>query len=189
MAILFERVNNVVMPTDETLLTPPFSKIWSRDTSKGRVQAMKEFAYIEFLCSQMKTNPYRDLPEESKELEINRAIFGGGYKPDSLVKQAIEKYNWFNEHNSISYRYYIAVKQAVEKMRQFFETFDMSQINPKTGNPVYKPRDITTALSDTEKLIGSLKTMERKVHEELYDELQVRAQKKISPFADPSSLK
>ncbi len=177
------------MPTDETLLTPPFSKIWGRDRSHGRAQAMRELAYVEFLCSQLRTNPYRDLPDEAREPEVNRAVFGGGYEPDELVRQAIARYNRFNEEGSTSYRYYVAVRGAVEKMRAFFETFDLSSVNPKTGSPIYKPRDITAALADTEKLISSLKALERKVHEELYDEVQVRAQKRISPFADPDSLR
>ena len=54
--------------------------------------------------------------------------------------------------------------------------------------PIWKPRDITSALNDTEKVLANIKSLEKKVEEELFEETKTRSNKQISPFADPESL-
>ena len=44
----------------------------------------------------------------------------------------------------------MAAKKAAEKMQQFFLNFDMNRVNIKTGMPIYKPKDITSAVADAE---------------------------------------
>ena len=66
MAILFQVTNKTVQPTVETLAISPFSEIWSRDTTRDKEIALKEFAYIEFMSSQLKTNPFKDYPDGEK---------------------------------------------------------------------------------------------------------------------------
>ena len=54
--------------------------------------------------------------------------------------------------------------------------------------PVYIPKELTSALVDTEKVLANLKSIESKVEEELFDETRNKANKEISPFADTESL-
>lgn len=189
MAMLFEVVGNSVKPTDEVILIPPFSEIWRRDKSKGKEQAIREFAYIEFVCSMLRSNPYRQFTEEQRKREVGKDIMGDAdYRADELVQKGLDKYYDFLTRASASYNYFRAAQVATEKMQDFFMHFDLSQKNEKTKNPLYKPRDITSALNDTEKVLSNLKALEKKVVEELYEDTKVRAQKQISPFADPESL-
>ena len=70
-------------------------------------------------------------------------------------------------------------------MKDFFNTFDMSKINAKTLAPLYKPREITSALNDTSKVLENLDKTQKKVEEEIFESTKNRGDKLISPFANP----
>ena len=63
MAFLFQVTDRAVFPNPETLLISPFKDIWERDESTNKTVAIQEFAYIEFMTSMLKSNPYRQYPE------------------------------------------------------------------------------------------------------------------------------
>ena len=190
MAFLFEVNEKVVFPNSETLLISPFKEIWERDKSKGKENALQEFAYIEFMTSMKKSNPFRQYPEDKKEEIVKgEVITQVDWHPDVLIEEAIEKLKVFQQEASTTYNYYMSAKTAAEKMQDFFNNVDITAVNPKTFNPLYKPRDITSALNDTEKVLANLKALEKKVEEELYEETKTRSDKQISPFANPDSLK
>lgn len=187
MSVLFQIENRAVIPNPETLVIYPFNEIWER--AKKRETAMQEFAYIEFMSSMKKSNPYRQYPEDKKDEVIKKDIIKDKkWEADNLVKEGIKKIKEFQEEASTTYSYYMAAKNLAEKMKNFFNDFDITEVNPKTLNPIYKPKDITSALIDTEKVLSNLKSLEKKVEEELFEEVKSRANKEISPFADPSSL-
>lgn len=189
MSVLFKVENRVVIPNTETLLISPFKEIWERDTSEGKEVAMAEFKYIEFTTSMLASNPYAGYDEETKvQKVIDACIFMEDWKPDELVIGAQKEMEKFNTEASSSYTYYMSAKIAAEKMKDFFNTFDMNEVNTKTMNPVYKPRDITSALKDTSDVLQRLDTMKKKVEEELFQVVKRRGEKVISPFADPSNM-
>lgn len=189
MAFLFIVSDRSVFPNPETLIISPFKEIWERDKTKEKLTALEEFAYMEFMSSMNKSNPYRQYPGKSKEIKIRKdVITNEDWSPDTLVFQGIEKIISFQKEASTTYNYYIAATSAAEKMQEFFVNFNFNEVNPKTFNPLYKPKDITSALNDTEKVLGNLKSLEKKVEEELYEESKNRSNKEVSFFADPESL-
>ncbi len=189
MAFLFTVSEKTVFPNPETLLVQPFKEIWGRDKSKEKYNALEEFAYIEFMSSMKKSNPYRQYSEKDKESKVRKAVITRtDWEPDELIIQGIHKVKQFQKEASTTYNYYMAAKKAAEKMQDFFMEVDINAVNEKTLNPIYKPRDITSALNDTEKVLSNLKTLEKKVEEELYEETKNRSNKEISFFADPESL-
>jgi len=190
MAFLFTVTEKTVFPNAETLLISPFKDIWERDKTKQKIYALEELAYIEFMTSMKKSNPYRQYPETQKGKKVREAVITvDGWEPDELVKQAMHKVTMFQKEASTTFNYYVAAKRAAEKMQNFFLEVDINAVNEKTMNPLYKPRDITSALNDTEKVLSNLKSLEKKVEEELYEETKNRSNKEISFFADPESLK
>ena len=189
MAVLFEVEGKMVSPNAETLLISPYKEIWARDKTKGKEFAMEEFAYMEFMSSMMKSNPYRQYPESRKHEVISAALITKkDWEPDELIAEGIKKIRVFQKEASTTYSYYLAAKHAAETMQEFFMSVDINEKNFKSGNPLYKPRDITSALNDTEKVLGGLKALEKKVEEELFDDVKNRADKQVSPFANPDSL-
>lgn len=190
MAHLFVINEKTVSPNPETLLIYPFKEIWERDKTLKKVNAIEEFAYIEFMSSMLKSNPFRQYPDEKKEEVIRKAIITQkDWAPDGLITDGIATVESFQKKASTTYMYYISAKKAAENMQDFFSNVNIrDDINFKTGNPIYKPKDITSALIDTEKVLANIKALEKKVDEELFEGLKTRSDKQISPFADPSSL-
>ena len=54
---------------------------------------------------------------------------------------------------------------------------------------VLKPKDITTAIIDLEKVSLTFENLKKKVEEDMFETVKTRANKTISIFADPNSIK
>lgn len=189
MSLLFTIRNNAVYPNAETLMVRPFSEIWERDESPNKEIALKEFAYIEFSTSMLASNPFREYSEAVKEGIIKEEIFrDADWQPDSLIIEAKLKIEEFQTNGSISYTYWLSNKTAIDKMKKFFDTFDISERDEK-GKPIWKPKDITNAIKDAEQVIKALDVLKSKVDEGIYESNKVRGNKEISPFAKRSSIK
>jgi hypothetical protein len=189
MAYLFSVENRVVMPTAEALLISPYKDIWNRDKSKDKQYAIEDFSYIEFMSSMKKSNPYSGYDEDLKHEKIKEDIITRkNWKPDALISKAIDKIKEFQEKASVTYSYYMSNKRGAEQMKSFFNTLNISEVNSKTGNPLYKPKDITSALNDANRTLETLDSMKEKVEQELFETTKNKGQKEISPFADPDSI-
>lgn len=190
MAYLFEINGKAVYPKAETLLVSPYKEIWERDKSEGKEVALMEYGYMEFMVSMLKSNPYRDYPESKKDSIIRQDIvFIEDWNPDELVRRGMQKMVELQTEGSISYAYWMSNRKAMEKMIDFFNNFDIDERNLKSGMPIYKPKDITSAVADAEKSLATLDALKTKVEEELYEKSKTRSDKVISPFANPDSLK
>ena len=190
MSYLFKIQDKVVFPNPETLLISPFKEIWERDTDPDKHQAIKEFTYIEFSTSMLKSNPYREYQDDRKDIVLRQDIIKDDtWQPDELIQQAIEKIKEFQTEGSLTYTYWIANKNVLEKQIEFFNTVDIGERNLKTGNPIYKPKDIPDAVATAEKVLTTINALKNKVDEELFESTKTRGEKIISPFADPNSLR
>jgi len=186
MSLLFSLQDGQMLPKEEILLLHPFNELWKRDKTKDKKRAIEELSYIELVCSELKSNPLKKFPTQTKEtIAKTNLSFKKDWKPDKLVLSAIDKIMEIQQEHSITLGYYLSAKKAVEKMKDFFENVDLTAVNPKTFSPLYKPKDLTSALNDTEKVISNLKALEKRVEEEIDDVSRNRANKSISPFADP----
>ena len=184
MALLFEVKNKTAVPTTEALLIPTLDKIWKRDKSANKSRAISEFTYIEFMTSSLKTNPYRGYDIVTRKTKVIEVLFGGKSKEDKLIKEGIELMEELQTKGSPTYRYYHAVKRAAEQLEVFLLNFDISEINERTGNPMYKPADIIKAANDTEKILQSLESLGDKVAQETYQTVKTKGGKAIGSFEE-----
>lgn len=191
MSLLFTVESKVVSPTTQVLLIPPFKEIWERDKSEDKRYAIEDFSYIEFMASIQKSNPYSGYAEHQRPEKIIKDIITreDWDQEDPLLVYGIAKLKEFQAEASVTYNYYMAAKSAAEKMQQFFIGFSMSDVNLRTGAPIFKPKDITSALNDTSRVLENLNTLREKVDNEVFEEIKKKGQKVVSPFADPTSLK
>jgi len=182
MAFLFVVENNIAKPNTEVLLTSPFKEIWDRDYTEDKEQATKEFTFIEFMSSKKKTNPYAGYDDQMRFERLKELLFDESWEMDELIESALIKIKDFQEEASETYQYYLSARIAAEKMRGFFRDFSFSDVNERTGNPLYKPSDITRALNDTDKVLQNLNSMKEKVEQELFEQTKTRGNKEINPF-------
>jgi hypothetical protein len=189
MSLLFTVENKSVVPTTEVLLLSPYKEIWARDKTSGKFNAINEFAYIEFMMSVKKTNIYRGYSETERMSRLGVQLFNDEkYVPDDLIKEGMRKLQEFQLTSSPTFAYYQSAMAAAYKIQRFFENVDLTMLNLKTGLPVYKPQDITSALMDTEKVLQSLLTLEEKVNNELFESAKIKGQKVVSVFANPDTI-
>ena len=180
MAYLFNLEGNIAKPNVETLLISPFKEIWERDKSRDKHVALKEFTFLELMSSKKKSNPYAGYPDEIRFEKLKEYLFTKDWKIDDLLEQGLVKINQFQTEASPTYTYYISSLQVAEKTRKFLSEIDLSEKNLKTGNPLYKPKDVTSAITDTEKIIQTLGVLKEKVEQELYDTTKTKGNKQIN---------
>lgn len=189
MAYLFKVEDGMVYPNEETLLIEPFKDIWERDRTRNKNKAKEEFAYIEFMSSMKKSNPYRNYPEDRKEKIITEAVINTpNWKPDKKVKYGIEVIREFQQNASTTYNYLMSAKKAIESMMDFYNNVDLGERNFKTGNPIYKPKDVTGAINDLERNMINIRSLEKKMQEELIEETRNKSDKEVSWFANPETM-
>lgn len=184
MAHLFKIEGNVVYPKEETLLIEPFKQIWERDNSKGKEQAIKDFSYIEFMTSFLESNPFKGYSLEARKTILAKTIYKVEiFKPDELILEGMKAIETFQKDASPTYSLYLSSLRAKDTVQSFLDKVDLTKINFKTGNPMYKPKEITSALLDMDKVSASLDALKKKTEEELYEAVKTKGQKVISPFA------
>lgn len=182
MAYLFNIENNIAKPNTETLLISPFKEIWERDKSPNKDTAIREFTFIELMSSKKKSNPYSGYPDEVRFEKLRDYLFDLNWQMDSLIEQGLVKIETFQKEASPTYLYYRDSLEAAEKTRNFLRELDLSERNIKTGNPLYKPKDVTSAIADTEKIIQTLSLLKEKVDQELFDTVKTKGNKQINPL-------
>ena len=188
MSWLFKIEGKNVSPNVETLLTPPFKEIWERDTSEDKWIAIKEFTYIEFMTSQLKSNPYKGYVEKVREEKIREDIIKDDtWNPDVLVEEAMKKIIEIQTNGSSSYRSFITATIAKNNVEKFLEDFKLEKTTG-TGALVLKPKDVTAAIIDLERVALTFENLKKKVEEDMFETVKTRANKTISIFADPNSI-
>lgn len=185
MSYLFEVNNNIATPNTETLLISPFKEIWNRDKTISKEVAIKEFTFIELMTSKKRSNPYAGYSDDVRLEKLKELLFKDvkNWKPDKKIEEALKYLDDIQKEASPTYSYYLSVIEAVEKMKKFFKDFNFNERTDK-GVPIYKPADITRAISDTDNLLQNLNSMKEKVEQELFEATKTRSNKQINPFEE-----
>jgi len=181
----FEVKEYVVWPSKEILLIPEYAEIWDRDTSPKKEVALKEFAFVYFRVSMRKNNPFRAYNEKLKPRKIAERIFRDNpeWRPDDKVKALVNTYREDVKASSLTYSYLISAKIAAEQLKEFFsEEGTLKLRNSRTGAPLYKPRELTSALADTNAILSNLESIERKIDEEELTETRAKGNREINYF-------
>lgn len=180
---LFKIEGKVVKPTEHALLLYPFSEIWDRDKGSDKGQALKEYKFIEFMCSYKRSNPFKGFPKDRIQTEVSKSVFKDpDYEPDDLIVECMEEYKKFRDEAAPTLVYYLSAKSGAEKMMKWFNDFDMNTVNERSGNPLYKPKDVTSGLKDTQDILKTLNALEEKVYEEIYESTKTKGNKEINHF-------
>jgi len=182
---LFKVEGNLVIPTEHALLVSPYSDIWDRDPDPKKLSAKRQFAYIELCCSYKKSNPYKGFAEAVRKQKVIQAIYREEaelFVEDQLIVEGMELYEKLRVEASPTLQYYLSAKAGAEKMLKWLNDFDMEDLNERTGLPLYKPREITSALKDSYEVMKTLNSMEEKVQEQLFESTKTIGNKEINHF-------
>ena len=183
---LFLMVDDRITINPKALLISDFNDIYIRDRSAGKRRALKEFAYIYYMADyQSEYNAYG----LSKETQLGIDIFmEHKYKPDLLVKKAIEKYEKLQETPSM--QYLIAIRNRVQKIIQFLDSADIKEKDSDGTykNPLMQIDKVTKVFNELENVIEKLEKWEKKVFDEEED-MKIRGGGELNAFENPEDAK
>lgn len=179
---LFEMNNGKLSITPEALTFETYRKIWERDTSIEKKQALGEFAYVLHMGDFM--SPYLTVEENEREDRILKEIGLKDWKPDDVVKEGVELYIRLQETFSMSFLK--STRKAANNLKKFFDDVDLNE-RDRSNKPVYKPVDITNAIANSVKIIEALDKWEEKVmKEQLAGEDIIRGGGLSGAYEDPA---
>ena len=181
---LFEIQNSVAIPSTHALLLEPFKSVWDRDHSTHKSIAIKEFTYIEFMCSYKKSNPFNGYIPEMRKVKVGEIVMSNAdYEPDEYIKSAMALYEKLQKEASPSMVFVESCEQAVHKLQEFLQNVDFDE-RTNAGSAVYKPADVARAIKEAPELLNSIQKMKDKVQQELFDSVKTRGQRTVNHFED-----
>jgi len=183
MNLLILKDNRVdVLP--EALLIPEFEAIWKRDKTIKKEYALRDFAYIYFLCDY--NSVYQAYSKDTREDKIRKDLGKDrAMKISKECKVAIEKYKELQ--NTPSMRFLEAAKDALEAMTGYFKDVNFAE-RTKNGIPVYKATDVTRCLKDAGGVMKSIDDLREKVKKEIGEDTRIKGGGEAGLMEDPKSL-
>lgn len=183
---MFTLENHIVKPNTETLLIKEFLAIWEYDKSPKKEKALYNLAYVFFLVNPTKVNPFYGYSEADRSLKIlqHLKIKEIDLFPDTLLNKAISFYTDYWNNLSPAKAYYESALLAAKQLQMFFNKLDINKLNAKTGNPLYKPAEITKALKETEDVLKTLLSLKNKIEEQSFENVKTKANRDINPFEE-----
>jgi len=173
-----------IVPSPECLAIPEFYTLWKRDRSKFKKKAMEELTFVTFLVDNTIHNPYRGYSEDMRNDVLRQDYFEKGWKPDELVKDAINKYR--SMQKTTSSRLVGAAQVAADRLADYYSMVNFHEFDDN-GKPVYSAREVQSNLKDLSNTIKSLFALEEQLRKEQLDGNLSRGGFEIGEFEIPSS--
>lgn len=171
--------NRVELERDEILLVKEFAALieYSRNkcpedkTGKLGIKAIKELSFI-FLNNDWKS-PYQEFSEQERK---EAALLDSGLQEsdlqDPVFIQAMNKYEALQETRIL--KMLNSAYKAIDNLRIFFETIDLTETDSLTGKPIYNARDVISNIQNLGKMIEGLQQLELMVKKEREQTKQLR---------------
>jgi hypothetical protein len=176
---VFDIVSGEVVVDPSRLIIPEFNKLWTRDKTKDKRNAVKEIAYITFLFDLSADNPYRGYTEYERELVLKKDLFNNSnWEPDSAVKEASIRFQELMETTNI--RVLLGAKQAAEELAKWFR-------GVKHTDEDFSVTELSRNLKEVGNIIKSLGQLEEMVKREQVDKTTTRGGTDIGMYEIPRS--
>lgn len=182
---LFKYEGYKVTVSEEALLLEPFRKIWNRDKSKTKLQAMNELSYIYFMCDPRSDYQYIVNIEDRHNAIVESEGINKTWNPDKLVIEAMDFYRSFKSTSALLLE---DTRVAIDKVRDFLKSVDL-QSTDNSGKPLYTINSITSTIKMIPQLIKDLNEAEKVINSEMREQSgKVRGQKAKALFEDSLDL-
>lgn len=181
---LFEIQGDIVAFAPEALIIPEFRKLWDKDKSKDKKQAIAELGYVYYM-SDFKSI-YNNYSENEKEQHILDDIMPKDWEPDKDTVRAMAKYQEI--HVTHTMKIWQDAMGAVDKLRRYFREVDLTERDDK-GKPVYHAKDLVNNLKQVGDLIKGLKALEEEIQKEQVENSRIKGGGQAGLFEDPDELR
>jgi hypothetical protein len=185
---LFREESFKVVVDTELKLIPEFKALLTRDRTKDKKEALKEFSYIYFIHDHK--SPYYIYPEDERRLRVATDTgLGKDYKPDDKVQAAVAKYLELSKTPTLKSLTSIregllTSSRLIDSLR---ERIDAALADPDLEDIDPVVRSVTRMLEIAEKLpkaIENISTLEEKVRKEESNDTRIKGGGKKGLFED-----
>ena len=180
MIKLFHFENYEVEIEPEAIMLKPFKVLWNRDRRVGHSMAKQELAYIYFMGDPRSDYQYI-VDEEIRSQEVIQGLgMPESWKPDKLVKQALEFYKTFKP---MSAGLLEDTRYAINNLREMLRSTDFDERDEK-GKPVHTLASITSTIKQIPTLVKELDEAERALAKDIAQETRARGSQVKSILED-----
>ena len=160
---LFKYESYKVVISEEALALKPFKQIWNRDKTINKDKAISELAYIYFMEDPASDYQYLVDREERSKAIIEGEGLPTNWKPDKIVKEAMNFYSSFKTTSALILE---DTRKVAENLRKALPTLDITEEDDK-GRPKHTIASITKAIRELNILVKELAETERIIAKEM----------------------
>lgn len=170
--VQFENYRLII--SEEALFVKSFRKLWERDQTPEKEQALLEFGFLYFQFDPR--SDYMFIEDERERFEEIRVREGlpEDWQPDEAVQEAIVDYKFLTQ--TTSSLLLEDTRHAIGKIRRFLREVDLTAEDDK-GKPKYTVQSITSATSQLPKLAKDLAEAQKEIDKEIAENSKMRGQK------------
>lgn len=152
---LFKYEGYEVKVAPEALTLTPFKKLWNRDKSKSKEKATQELAFLYFYCDPRSDYQYIVDSEDRLEEVKKGQGFPEDWKPDAVLRAAIDFYSSFDTSAGI------LLKTAAKAVRKIQKTLD--DLTPEDTKSL---KDYMAAVKLVPEVASMIQEAEKKLNDE-----------------------
>jgi hypothetical protein len=171
--------NYTAIPSSYTLTIPEFGDLIIRDKTKNKNIAVKELAYVYFICDHR--SPFSTYSRDIVSEKIITSIFKEiKWKPDSKIDAACTIYKKLTESSAV--KLLKAARLSVNKLEKYFKEVDLMLLDDH-DKPIYKASDLVGNLSKMGQVIEGLSKLEEQVKKEETINSNIRGNIQINKYS------
>lgn len=152
---LFKYEGYEVTVAPEALSLKPFKKIWDRDKSKNKEQALLELGFLYFYCDPR--SDYQYITDDESRLDaVKEGIgFSKDWKPDAALQAAINFYSTFDTSAALLLK---MAARGVDKIQ--------NKLDELTPTDTKSLKEYLTVMKMIPEVASMIQDAERKLNEE-----------------------
>lgn len=175
---LFKFEQYKVTISEEAFSLKPFKQIWNRDKTQSKDRAISELSYIYFMQDPRSDYQYLVDEEERTKAIIEGEGLPSDWKPDKLVKEALEFYNQFKPTSALLLE---DTRFMIDQYRKKLRSMASNGFDELT---VKELKDINALIKAIPSLVKDLDEAEKALSSEMRNQGKMRGQGEKTIFED-----
>lgn len=177
---LFKYEGYKIEISEEAFALKVFRQIWNRDRTSSKDKAIMELGYVYFMVDPRSDYQYLVDEEERSKAIIEGEGLPSNWKPDKLIKEAMDFYGKFKPTAALLLE---DTRYAVDKLRKLLRDINLDEKDDK-GKPVYTLNTITATIKQVPSLAKDLDEAERALASEMRNQGKMRGQGEKTIYED-----
>lgn len=141
-----------------------FKKIWDRDSSEDKGQAISDLSFCYFVTSMSSENPYREVKKSERIQQILNDLYSDDElnPTDPVILEAVDQMNQLDK--SIEKSLLRTAYNGLYELKDFLEKADLSLLD-KNDRPVHDAKKYKSMLDDMASSVKNMKELKELVED------------------------